>query len=171
MTERRAESRQMDNISGTLNEIFGLLRGLGERQAVLETRVGNELASREWVSVELAPLRESGIRMEHAIEKLGEKMEGMAEGQTKLYNAHNELMKQRAENEQKESAARIAAAESQTFTAMVKSHWQPLGAFVLTLVAVATLLGSMMTGFLSTQGFVREPQKGIIHVATPRPNR
>lgn len=172
--ERRAAPRsEMDNINAKLTPIYNLLREQGAQIVEIKTRVDRELASREWVTSELSVMKEASLRTEHAIESLGEKLEAIVASQEKLYTSHNELMKQRGENEKRESDARIAAAEKRTLMALIKDIGQPLLAFIVIVSVVIALAMSALVSYLNTQGYVRtDPVKAPTHVqVAPRSGR
>jgi len=106
-----------------------------ERLVKLESRV-DSLATRDWVREMVDPIKAAAIETAHAVTGLSSKFES-------LFNAHKEMVDERREQQREEHQARLAAAEKNTWPAILKDKWTPVLAFLSLMIAVSSAIGGL----------------------------
>lgn len=112
-------------------------RSLETRIALLEAQF-KSYAPREWVKDFIKPVQDSVNRMESIVNSLTEKADA-------LFDAHDSLLKEKAEQERKQWAER-------TPLGLIRKYG-PVVSFVAGSIAVYRLLGTLAETWLKTHGY------------------
>lgn len=143
-----------DEVLHEVRAIRDQVQGVSERLFGVETRVNHELASRIWVNDALAPVKESSLRTEHALQTLTKSVMELTQDTKGLYASHDQLLKERSEREKEEHALKLKQAQENTWSNIIKDKWAPILGFVVVVSAVLALGGQLLHAILQSMGFV-----------------
>jgi uncharacterized coiled-coil protein SlyX len=124
-----------------LTRVYNELHSVNDRLREVESRLfglEKQTATQLWVTEKMSAMDRSLTAMQSSIEGSAKKLES-------LFTMHDQMLRDRAEQEKALNSEKIDALKKNTLTTLIKEKWTPILAFIIALSAVFGLMSGWIT--------------------------